>query len=289
MISVLVTGANGQLGKCLQDIVIQKHRDLEWVFKTSEELDITDQKCVLKLFDENEFDYLVNCAAYTAVDRAESEKEKAFLINAEAVKYLAETCKINDTKLVHISTDFVFDGTNDKAYTEEDTASPLNMYGASKLKGEQYIQGILEHFFIIRTSWVYSEYGHNFVKTMLRLGKERDQINVVNDQVGSPTYAKDLAAVIIEIVKSEYTEYGLYHYSNGGVISWFDFTKKIFEYSNIQTDVFPVSSADYITHAKRPKNSALDKAKISNQLKSTIPNWQESLKKCINSIINEKA
>ncbi len=281
MISVLITGANGQLAKCIQDVVRKEHLNIEWVFKTSKELDITNQRNVQDLLKNNKFNYLVNCAAYTSVDKAESEKEKALLINARAVKYLAEYCKKNNIIFIHISTDFVFDGTKNDPYTEEDITNPINVYGLSKLKGEQYIQETLERFFIIRTSWVYSEYGHNFVKTMLGLAKERDQINVVNDQIGSPTYAKDLAKAIVEIISSNFDKYGIYNYSNEGAISWFDFSKKIFEFACENINVFPVTSDNYITPAKRPKNSVLDKNKMVEELKVSVPHWEESLKKML--------
>ncbi|MCL6293425.1 dTDP-4-dehydrorhamnose reductase [Jejuia spongiicola] len=280
MISVLVTGANGQLGQCLKDVALN-HKDIEWVFKTSKELDITDPKSIQTLFDQKNFDYLVNCAAYTAVDKAESEKEKTFLVNAEAVKYLAETCNANNAVFIHISTDFVFDGSKNTAYQEGDKTNPINVYGASKLKGEQYIQEILDKYFIIRTSWVYSEHGHNFVKTMLRLGKERNEISVVSDQIGSPTYAKDLALLLAEIIESQTTAFGLYNYSNEGAISWYDFAKAIFEQSNLDLKVSKTTTENYPTPAKRPSYSLLDKSKIKKALKLEIPNWKDSLDKVL--------
>ncbi len=284
MISVLVTGANGQLGQCFKDVALY-HKDIEWIFKTSKELDITDHKSLQTLFSQNNFNYLVNCAAYTAVDKAESEKEKAFLVNAEAVKYLAQTCKEKDTTLIHVSTDFVFDGTKDRAYREDDRTLPINIYGASKLKGEEYIQEILDEYFIIRTSWVYSEYGRNFVKTMLRLGKERDEIGVVSDQIGSPTYAKDLANVIVEIIVSNPDEYGIYNYSNEGTISWYDFAKAIFEQANFDIKVSRTTTDNYPTPAKRPSYSLLDKSKMKEALKLEIPNWKDSLDKVLIKIL----
>ena len=203
-------------------------------------------------------------------------------MNAEAVKYLAETCKANNTTLIHISTDFVFDGTKGTPYTEEDLPNPINVYGASKLKGEQYIQEIMNNYFIIRTSWVYSEYGHNFVKTMLRLGTERDEISVVNDQIGSPTYAGDLAKAIMEIISAKTTSFGLYHYTNEGTTSWYDFAKTIFEIKEIKIKVNPISSNNYTTQAKRPMYSVLDKTKIKQVFNIIfLPNLENSLKEVI--------
>src|SRR5690606_2749985 len=182
-----------------------------------------------------DYDYCINCAAYTAVDKAETEEEKAYLVNAEAVKYLAEACKQNDTVLIHVSTDFVFDGQKGSPYTEDDPTNPIGVYGASKLKGEQYVQSILEKYFIVRTSWVYSEYGHNFVKTMLRLAEERNEISVVNDQIGSPTYAGGLAEFLCFLVQIPDNDYGIYNFSDEGEISWYDFD--IFRFDNRSTKV----------------------------------------------------
>tara|TARA_R110000868_G_scaffold111489_1_gene301035 strand:- start:8877 stop:9719 length:843 start_codon:yes stop_codon:yes gene_type:complete len=269
-LKILITGANGQLGLCLKDISVE-YPLYNFDFKTSKQLDITNRNEVSTLFLSENYDYCINCAAYTAVDKAESEKEQAFLVNAEAVKYLAETCKITNTVLIHISTDFVFDGTKDSPYTEEDQPNPINIYGASKLKGEQYVQNILTNYFIIRTSWVYSEHGNNFVKTMLRLANERDEISVVNDQIGSPTYARDLAEVIMEIINYHSTDFGLHHYCNKGSISWYDFAIELFKQRQIKIKVKPISTLEYKTAAKRPKYSVL-KTTIAN-----VKNWKVSL------------
>jgi len=278
---ILITGTNGQLGRCLQ-AVSEKYPNYDFYFKNSKQLDITRKEQIDILFAQEKFDFCVNCAAYTAVDKAESDQENAFLVNAEAVKYLAETCKANNTTLIHISTDFVFDGTKGTPYTEDDLPNPINVYGASKLKGEQYIQEILNNYFIIRTSWVYSEYGHNFVKTMLRLGTKRDEISVVNDQIGSPTYAGDLAKAIMEIISAKTTSFGLYHYTNEGTTSWYDFAKTIFEIKEIKIKVNPISSNNYTTQAKRPMYSVLDKTKIKQVFNIIIiPNLENSLKEVI--------
>lgn len=274
---ILVTGANGQLGRCLQDVA-KDFPDYDFHFKSSKDLDITAEKQINNLFSQEKFDYCINCAAYTAVDKAESDKENAYLVNAQAVKYLAVACQANNTILIHISTDFVFDGTKSTPYTENDLPNPINVYGASKLKGEQYVQQIVKKYFIIRTSWVYSEYGHNFVKTMLRLGGERDEINVVNDQIGSPTYAGDLAEAILKIISHKATDYGIYHYSNKGAISWYDFAKTIFEIKGMDLKLKPISSETYPTPAKRPTFSVMDKAKIKQILQINIWDWKERLK-----------
>lgn len=275
-IKILITGANGQLGMCLKDQV-KKFPLFEYHFKSSKELDITDSKSVSLLFSEENYDYCINCAAYTAVDKAEEERERAFLVNAEAVKYLAEASKKSNTTLIHISTDFVFDGTKTSPYTEEDIPNPLNVYGASKLKGEQYVQDTLSNYFIIRTSWVYSEYGNNFVKTMLRLAKERDEISVVNDQIGSPTYAGDLAGFLLTIIAKNSNKYGLYNYSNEGVISWYNFATEIFKIKALAINVKAIPTKEYLTKARRPLFSPLniDKLHIAFKYKGIL--WTSSL------------
>jgi dTDP-4-dehydrorhamnose reductase len=274
-LKILITGANGQLGRCLQDVA-EKYSGYDFHFKTSKELDITKKEQINSLFTDEKFDYCINCAAYTAVDKAETDQENAFLVNAEAVRYLAEACKFKNTILIHISTDFVFDGSKTTPYTEEDVPNPINVYGASKLKGEQYVQDILAHYFVIRTSWVYSKYGHNFVKTMLRLGAEKEELNVVDDQLGSPTYAGDLAEAIMKIISLNGTNYGTYHYSNEGAISWYDFAKEIFDTKGMTIKVNPLLSKAYPTPAKRPAYSVMDLSKF-NQL-IDIPSWKKSLK-----------
>jgi len=278
--NILVTGATGQLGKCLQDIAIQ-YSNYDFHFKSSADLDITSIQRVAAIFAKEKFDFCINCAAYTAVDKAESNKENAYLINAEAVKNIAEQCTTYKTVLIHISTDFVFDGTKGVPYTEEDLPNPINVYGASKLQGEKYVQSILNNYFIIRTSWLYSEYGHNFVKTMLRLGKERNQLSVVNDQFGSPTYAGDLAECIVQFISGKFTDYGIYHYSNEGNTSWHEFAKKIFEFALMDVEILPIASSSYMTPALRPKISVLSKEKIKKLVGFPIPAWEESLKKVL--------
>ncbi|MGB5820718.1 MAG: dTDP-4-dehydrorhamnose reductase [Saonia sp.] len=277
--NILVTGASGQLGKCIQGLA-QEHSDLIFSFTDIPELDITDENSVNSYFEENSFDYCINCAAFTAVDLAESQKNKAYLINAEAVRILTEACNVNNCVLIHISTDFVFDGEKKGPYNEKDIPNPINVYGKSKLQGEFYVQEILKNYFIIRTSWVYSEHGKNFLKTMLRLGHEMEEINVVDDQMGSPTYAADLAAFILFLITNKRQEYGLYHYSNEGTISWYDFAVKIFEVAELNLKVNSICTAAYPTQAKRPKRSNLSKTKTINTFKITIPLWSDSLINC---------
>jgi len=222
-------------------------------------------------------DYCINCAAYTAVDKAEIEVDKVFEINATGPKNLAVACREFDTILIQVSTDFVFDGEKDEPYSETDVAKPISVYGASKLQGEQEIIKTLETYFILRTSWLYSEHGTNFMKTMLKLAETRDEISVVSDQIGTPTYAGDLADVILKIIRSKTKNFGLYHYSNEGVASWYDFAKTIFEESSIEIKLSPIKTEAYPTPAKRPVFSVMDKTKIKSRLKVEIPFWSESL------------
>ncbi len=273
---ILVTGSRGQVGRCLQDVA-KDYPELQFVFTDKEELDITSQSAVNTFFTDHSFDYCINCAAYTAVDLAETNRGEAYLINAEAVKNLAEACLETDCVLIHISTDFVFDGTKTTPYTENDEPNPINVYGASKLKGEEYVQQILTEYFIIRTSWVYSEYGHNFVKTMLRLGSEREEISVVDDQIGSPTYAGDLASLILYLLRSISMEFGIYHYSNVGEASWFDFASEIFNLLRIDIKILPVKTESFPRPAERPAFSVLDKSKIQKELDHNILSWKQSL------------
>ena len=276
MKKILVTGANGQLGLSIK-AVGKNYPSMIFTFTDVEDLDITNSKEVRSFFENNKFDYCVNCAAYTAVDKAEEDVENAFSINATAVKNLSIACKNSNVVLIHVSTDFVFDGLKKTPYSEEDLPNPLSVYGSSKLKGEQFIQDILDSYFIVRTSWLYSEYGNNFVKTMLRLSETYKEINVVDDQIGSPTYAGDLAEFIISVISLESELYGVYHFSNEGNISWYDFAVEIFEKSQRQIKVNPIESTSYPTAAKRPAYSVLGttKAKKLGQIK--IKNWKESL------------
>ena len=280
MIKILVTGGNGQLAQCLKDIV-KNDSELDVDFQDLPYLDITDKQQLESYFLKNEFDYCINCAAYTAVDLAEEQSDLAYAVNAEGPKYLAEVCQKHQVTLIHISTDFVFDGQKRIPYLETDAPNPLSVYGASKLQGERSIQETTEAYFIIRTSWLYSEYGKNFMKTMLSLSETLNEISVVSDQIGSPTYAGDLAEVLIQIVLSSSTNYGVYHYSNSGTISWYDFAVEIFKQFGKTIEVKPIKTKDYPTAAKRPKFSALNTIKIENNFDCTIKDWQRSLNKVI--------
>jgi dTDP-4-dehydrorhamnose reductase len=276
MKAVLVTGANGQLGKSIHRIA-KDYPELTFVFTDVAELDITKSEEVNTFFESNKIDYCINCAAYTAVDKAEEEAEKAFLINAKAVKNLAKACKNTGTTLIHVSTDFVFDGIKRTPYTEADKPNPLSVYGKSKLQGEAYIQEIWDKHFIVRTSWLYSEYGNNFVKTMLRLAETRDEISVVNDQTGSPTYAKDLAFFLLKIIDTSSEEYGTYHYSSEGNISWYDFAVQIFKQHKRAVRVVPIPTSAYPTAAKRPAYSVMDLSKAKITFGNTIPLWKQRI------------
>lgn len=277
MTKILVTGGNGQLAQCLKDVV-KNNDELDVNFQDLPELDITNIQQLVSYFSKNELDYCINCAAYTAVDLAEEQSDLAYAVNADGPKNLAEVCKKHQVKLLHISTDFVFDGKKQTPYIETDMPNPLGVYGKSKWQGERNIQEIMEDYFILRTSWLYSEYGNNFMKTMLKLSETRDEINVVSDQIGSPTYAGDLAEVLIKIVLSSSTNYGLYHFSNSGAISWYDFAVEIFKQFGRKIEVKPITTKDYPTAAKRPKFSVLDTTKIENNFDCTIKDWQGSLK-----------
>ena len=273
MKQVLVTGANGQLGKSIKRIS-PNFKGLKFVFTDVADLDITNSEEVNTFFESNALDYCINCAAYTEVDKAEEEAEKVYSINATAVKNLAEACQTTGTVLIHISTDFVFDGTKRTPYTEEDMPNPLSVYGKSKLKGEEHVQESCDRHFIVRTSWLYSEYGNNFVKKMLRLAETRKQISVVNDQIGSPTYAGDLAEFILKVISSESTAYGLYHYSNLGAISWYDFAVEIFRQHQKNVHLVPIPTRAYPTLANRPAFSVMDLSRVKIIFGSTIPLWK---------------
>jgi len=292
-VRALIIGKNGQLGSSIHKIIANRKQVDEFVFAGREELDLSKEDSIQNYFNNNSFDIIVNCAAYTSVDKAEKEIDLADQINHLAVKQLAEIANKQKAKLIHISTDYVFDGESNQPYVETDTANPINIYGKTKLAGEQAIQRIMHtNAIIIRTSWVYSDYGNNFVATMLRLGKERDKLSVVNDQVGSPTYAFDLANVILDIIlnnDSKETSYTtqIYHYSNEGVISWYDFTKEIFNLAKTDCIVRPITTDEYPTLARRPKNTVMDKKKIMTKFNLTAIGWKQSLNICI-ALLEEK-
>ena len=280
MIKILVTGGRGQLAQCLNH-VIRKHAGLDVDFQDLPDLDITNVQQLTSYFSKNKLDYCINCAAFTDVDLAEEQSELAYAVNAEGPKNIAMLCLKHNVKLIQISTDFVFDGKKDTPYLETDAPNPLSVYGASKLQGEQNIQHNMDNYFIIRTSWLYSEYGNNFMKTMLKLSVTNKQLNVVSDQIGSPTYAGDLAEFLIKIVLSSSTNYGVYHYSNLGAISRYDFAVEIFKHFGKTIAVKPIKTKDYPSVAMRPKYSVLDTTKIENNFNCTIKDWQGSLDKII--------
>jgi len=284
MNNILVTGSNGQVGselRMLSDEFLMLN--YKCFFTTSKDLDITDHKEVKSFIETNDIKAIINCAAYTAVDKAEDDAINADKINHLAVKNLAHIAKEKNIKLVHISTDYVFDGENFTPYIESDAVNPQGVYGKTKLEGEKALQKVNPHnSIIIRTSWVYSSFGNNFVKTMLRLGKERDTLGVIFDQVGTPTFARDLAKAILDIlpsIKNDSVE--IYHYSNEGVCSWYDFSKAIFELSNIKCDVKPIETREYPTPAKRPHYSLLNKSKIKKEFGIIVPYYRDSLKECL--------
>ncbi len=277
---ILVTGANGQLGKELERLA-PSFPSFEFIFLSKDDLPIDDAQKVQTIFAKHQPRYLINCAAYTAVDKAEQEKELAFRINGEAVGVLAVFSKKNNARFIHISTDYVFDGEAAAPYTEDSPVNPQSVYGASKLEGEKQALGKNPDSLIIRTSWVYSAFGKNFVKTMLRLFKEKDEISVVDDQLGSPTYAADLAAVIMQIIASGQWHAGIYNYSNEGVISWFDFATLIKELSGSSCTINPIPTTQYPTPAKRPAYSVLNKGKIQNTFGIPLKDWRTSLKDCL--------
>ena len=285
---ILITGSYGQLGNEI-NVLSSKFPDWQFLFTDVDTLDITNEEAVKVFFKENQPDFVINCAAYTAVDKAESDFETAEKVNALAPKFLAKYSKKAGAKIIHISTDYVFDGTAFTSYSETDAVNPQGVYGVTKLLGEQNCLVENPDCIVIRTSWLYSTFGNNFVKTMLRLGKERGALNVVFDQIGTPTYAADLAATILSIIQISEKEKGkfapgIYHYSNEGVASWYDFAKAIFEISGIKCAVSPVLSQEFPTPAKRPNFSVLNKAKIRNNFGIDIPYWRDSLKVCLRSL-----
>jgi len=281
--SILVFGASGQLGQCLQHVAKERNT-AELVFLPEAEANILDLEALQTVFARYQPAYCVNCAAYTAVDKAEEEVEIARRVNNDGAANLARLCNEYGTTLIHISTDFVFAGTGNQPLRETDETAPISVYGLTKLEGEQVIPAHTSRFFILRTSWLYSEYANNFVKTMLKLGRERDELRVIWDQLGTPTYAIDLAGCILTIIKSQSQQFGIYHYSNEGVTSWYDFATAIFELSNTTMRTIPIRTAEYPTKATRPAYSVMDKTKAKTELQLTIPHWRDSLKECLSRL-----
>lgn len=285
---ILVTGANGQLGRELRNI-LEAEIPGQAIYTDIAELDLTDADAVNKFFNSNEISHVVNCAAYTAVDKAEEEKLECAALNINAVKNLANAADAAGAKVIHISTDYVFDGTAHRPYKESDKVNPISQYGTTKRKGETALLALAPDSIIIRTSWLYSPYGHNFVKTMLKLGKEQSAIKVVCDQIGTPTYAHDLAKAIYRILMSHQWVEGIFHFSNEGVCSWYDFAKAIHRIAGIDNcNVKPIPTEDYPTAATRPFYSLFDKTRIKATYGVEVPYWEDSLIDCIKRINNEK-
>lgn len=287
--TILVTGSSGQLGLSLQQL---SHLDsnYDFYFANRSDLDLASNSSIASFFNNKKFDLIINCAAYTAVDKAEIDLESARQVNFLAVKKLAEISRYQQSKFIHISTDYVFNGEQALPYQEADKASPQSVYGTTKLNGEQAVFAELPASAVVmRTSWLYSEYGNNFVKTMLKLGREREELKVVFDQIGTPTYASDLAETIMAIISSQSFQNNnfdsqLYHYSNEGVCSWYDFAKAIFDICAVECQLDPIGTDGYPTPAKRPQYSLLNKEKIKNDYGLTIPYWRDSLKRCLDKL-----
>ena len=288
MANILVTGANGQLGSELRKIGFTALDDV--FFTDVAELDITSYEAVAKFVEEHDIDTIINCAAYTAVDKAEDEPELAAKINTEAVANLAKVANKQDCLLIHVSTDYVFNGMGEKPYTEKNNPCPVSVYGKTKLAGEEAIKKSGCLHIIIRTAWLYSTFGNNFVKTILRLAGERPELTVVSDQVGSPTYAEDLARAIVTIMEDDNRGMceGIYHFSDEGVCSWYDFACEIVRISGLPCQVKPVTTAEYPTKTRRPAYSVLDKTKITQTFGVSVPHWQESLAACMKELMADK-
>jgi dTDP-4-dehydrorhamnose reductase len=280
MTTILITGSRGQLGNEMQ-LAASRFPAFSFIYTDVDELDICDKSALDSFVKNNAINVIVNCAAYTAVDKAEDDLELCYKINAEAVQNIGEVAASNKLKVVHVSTDYVFDGTNYIPYTEDQPVCPATVYGKSKLQGEEVLMKACPQSVIIRTAWLYSSFGNNFVKTMMKLGSERDSLNVIFDQVGTPTYAADLADAILQVLSSETFVPGIYHFSNEGVCSWYDFTKTIHRIAGIECDVRPIETKDYPARTPRPHYSVLNKAKIKTTYGISIPHWEESLERCI--------
>ena len=279
--NILVTGSNGQVGSEIKEL--SSNYNYNFFFTTRDDIDITSKDSIKEFCQTNSINVIINCAAYTAVDKAQSDIENADLVNRKAVKKLSIVAKELDIKLIHISTDYVFDGKNFKPYVEEFQTNPQSVYGKTKLDGENEIRDINPlNSIIIRTSWVYSYYGNNFVKTMLRLGKEKEELGVIFDQVGTPTYAKDLAITILNIIPQiENSKVEIYNYSNEGVLSWYDFAKEIMKMAKLNCKINPIETYQYPTPAKRPHFSLLNKSKIKSKFNLEIPYWKDGLDDCL--------
>lgn len=282
---ILVTGSNGQLGSAIKK-ESEQFQSISIFYTDIDETDICSNESIQAALDRYNPDFVINCAAYTAVDRAEDEADKAYALNAHAPAKLAEQCKNNKIRLIHISTDYVFDGKGNIPYSENDRVNPLSVYGQSKLKGEELAMAF-GNVMVIRTSWLYSAYGNNFMKTMLKYGQERPELRVVFDQTGTPTLANDLAIAILKIVQwpEKFFVPEIFHFSNQGVCSWFDFAHEIIKYAGLKTKITPITTKEYPTKANRPQYSVLNKQKICNLLNIDIPHWRESMVNCLNDFL----
>jgi dTDP-4-dehydrorhamnose reductase len=283
MQNIVVFGASGQLGQCLKKVAEIKNINFI-VFPPETEANILDMDAISKVFEQYKPAYVINCAAYTAVDKAEDDIDMARKINRTGAANLATQCKDHGAVLVHLSTDFIFKGDKPYPLIESDVTESISIYGLTKLEGEQDVVSILPQHYILRTSWLYSEYGNNFVKTMLKLGAERDELKIIADQIGSPTYAIDLAAAILDIITAGGENFGIYHYSNEGVTSWYDFAKGIFDLAGSKVKAYPIRTSEYPTRATRPAFSVMDKAKIKKTFNIEIPYWRDSLAVCLQKL-----
>ena len=283
---LLITGAYGQLGNEMR-VALERYPHLESIFTDVDTLDITDKNAVDAFVALHQPNVLINCAAYTAVDKAEDDLALCYKINCDAVRNLGEVAQVHGMTVIHVSTDYVFDGTGHIPYTEDMAVSPTNVYGKSKLAGERELRKACPGAIIIRTSWLYSGFGNNFVKTMLKLGNERSQLKVIFDQIGTPTYAADLADAMLQIIDSGKFVPGIYHFSNEGVCSWYDFTKMIFKLANVECEVLPIESKDYAVRTPRPHYSVLNKSKLKSTYNQTIPYWMDGLERCLHVLLSE--
>ncbi len=283
MNNILIFGASGQLGQCIKNVAsLQGTSNI--IFPPETDANILDVEGLNRLFTQHKPSYAINCAAYTAVDKAEDDRELATKVNNTGAGNLAVQCKKQGTVLIHISTDFVFKGDVAHPLTETDEAKPISVYGQTKLDGELAVAAVLKEHFIIRTGWLYSEYGNNFVKTMLKLGAERDELKIIADQAGTPTYAIDLATFIFTVINSQSNAFGTYHYSNEGITSWFDFARAIFDISKTRVKAIPIRTDEYLTRAMRPAYSVMDKSKVKQTFNIEIPYWRDSLISCIHKL-----
>jgi len=283
---LLITGAYGQLGNEMR-VALERYPHLESIFTDVDTLDITDKNAVDAFVALHKPNVLINCAAYTAVDKAEDDLALCYKINCDAVRNLGEVAQAHGMMVIHVSTDYVFDGTNHIPYTEDMAVSPTNVYGKSKLAGERELRKACPGAIIIRTSWLYSGFGNNFVKTMLRLGSERSQLKVIFDQIGTPTYAADLADSMLQIIDYGKFVPGIYHFSNEGVCSWYDFTKMIFKLAHVECEVLPIESKDYAVRTPRPHYSVLNKSKLKSTYNQAIPYWMDGLERCLHVLLSE--